>query len=48
MSAIFETAIAGIDWQQPKKRVPARMSALVIAVPSRAGWQVVAAQYTAD
>lgn len=41
-------AITGIDWQQPKKRVPARMSALVIAVPNPAGWQVVAVQFTAD
>jgi len=41
-------AITNVDWQQPKEKVPARMSALVIGTPTGDGWQVVAAQYTAN
>jgi len=42
-------AITPIDWQQPKKKVPTRMSALVIGTPTAiGGWQVVAVQYTAN
>jgi len=42
-------AITPIDWQQPKKKVPTRMSALVIGTRTASGgWQVVAAQYTAN
>lgn len=40
-------AITPIDWQQPKKKVPTRMSALLIGTPTASGgWQVVAVQYT--
>lgn len=42
-------AIIPIDWQKPKKKVPTRMSALVIGTPTASGvWQVVAVQYTAN
>jgi len=42
-------AITSVDWQQPKEKHLARMSALVIATPTTSGgWQVVAAQYTAN
>jgi len=41
-------AIANVDWKKPKEDVPARMSALVIAIPSEppGSWRVVGVQYT--
>jgi len=42
-------AITNVDWQQPKEKVPTRMSALVIGTPAANGsWQIVAAQYVAN
>jgi len=42
-------AIANVDWEQPNKKMPSRMSALVIGTPTASGgWQVVAVQYTAN
>jgi hypothetical protein len=37
-------AITNVSWQQPKEKVPARMSCLVIGTPTA----VVAVQYTAN